>query len=265
MDQTLRDEILQANITLHKDEAALYDRIHPELTNQDERDRLRRLLNLATEKLPTGNPLRALDLGTGTGFVSQELLKRNFQVDAVDISAEMIERLRAKQPEALARKQLKTVVQDADRFLADEKGSYDLITASSVLHHFPDYSATIKAMVTHLKPGGSLIFFHEPCAEKASKIEFFLRRVDWKLSRLFVISRADLKTMKQLHLSYDMADYHVTHGFDEEKVQATLKTYGMEILSLERYATAQTGLLRFIFEVFFSPHTWSLVAQPKRR
>ena len=116
MDQTLRDEILQANITLHKDEAALYDRIHPELTNQDERDRLRRLLNLATEKLPTGNPLRALDLGTGTGFVSQELLKRNFQVDAVDISAEMIERLRAKQPEALARKQLKTVVQDADRF-----------------------------------------------------------------------------------------------------------------------------------------------------
>lgn len=263
MDQRLRDEILQANITLHKDEAALYDRIHPELTNQEERERLRRFLDLATQDFPKNSVFRALDVGTGTGFVSEELLARGFQVDAVDISKEMIERLRVKQPEALTNGKLKTVVQDADRFLTEEKGTYDLITASSVLHHFPDYSATMKQIVAHLNPGGSLIFFHEPCGGVVSKLELFLRRIDWKLSRAFVIAPRDLQEMNRLHLQYEMADYHVTHGFDEEKVQATLKENSIEVLHLERYSTAQTGLLRFLFKTFFAPHTWSLVGRPK--
>jgi 2-polyprenyl-3-methyl-5-hydroxy-6-metoxy-1,4-benzoquinol methylase len=263
MDQRLREEILQANITLHKDEAALYDRIHPELTNKDERDRLSRLLDLATQDSPDNKKRRALDLGTGTGFVSSELLTRGFEVDAVDISEEMIERLRAKQPEALASGKLHTVVQDADSFLKSQATSYDVITASSVLHHFPDYGETIKEMVAHLKPGGSLVFFHEPSSGKTSFIELFLRRIDWKLSRLFLVSQEDLATMKQLNLQYEMADYHVTHGFDEHTVQATLKAAGLEVVALERYATAQTGLIRSIFSIFFPPRTWSLVAKPK--
>src|SRR3989344_5969022 len=101
MDQRLHEEILSANIALHKDEAALYDRIHPELTDGDERRRLRRLLDVATQDLQAGRAYRVLDLGAGTGFVSGELLARGFCIDAVDISAEMIQRLKAKYGEAI--------------------------------------------------------------------------------------------------------------------------------------------------------------------
>lgn len=264
MDQHLRDEILQANITLHKQEAALYDRIHPELTNREERDRLRRFLDFTQKELGNTIALQALDIGTGTGFVSQELLKRGFTVEAVDISQEMIERLRRKEPDALNEGRLKTIVQDVDTFFAKERKTYDLITASSVLHHFPDYSATIQAMAAHLKPGGHLLFFHEPRRGDASKLEHLLRKIDWKLSRFFLLSREDLRQMKQLNLQYEMADYHVTHGFDEDLVQGILHKMGMEILQLERYSTAQTGLMRQIFYWFFPAHTWSLLARPRR-
>lgn len=263
MDPHLREEILEANIRLHKDEAALYDRIHPELTNQEERARLTRLLNIAITPLPSSSTHTALDIGCGTGFVSTELLKRGFHVHAVDISKEMIGRLETKQTEALSQGRLKTFVQDADRFL-DDADSYDLITASSVLHHFPDYAATIQAMAAHLNPGGSLIFFHEPSSGSTSFLELFLRRIDWKLSRTLLISPKDLATMKQLNLRYEMADYHVTHGFDEHRIQEALKATKIEVVTLERYATAQTGFIRTLFRLFFPPRTWSLVARPKK-
>ena len=69
--------------------------------------------------------------------------------------------------------------------------------------------------------------------------------------------------MNRLNLKYEMADYHVTHGFDERTVQATLRATGVEVVKLERYATAQTGLIRTIFSWFFPPRTWSLIARPK--
>lgn len=263
MDSHLREEILTANRTLHKDEAAFYDRIHPELTNEVERSRLERVLNLATANLREKQSYRALDVGTGTGFVSQALLKRGFTVDAVDISAEMIERLRMKEPEALANGRLETIVKDVDTFFTQTKNRYHMIAASSVLHHFPDYSETIRAMMSHLEPGGSLVFFHEPCGGEAGPLELLLRRVDWKLSRTFIVSSEDLHALKQLNLDYAMADYHVTHGFDEENVQACLRAEGFETIHLERYTTAQTGLMRWIFGIFFPSRTWTLVAKKR--
>lgn len=261
MDSTLREEILTANRTLHKDEAEFYDRIHPELTNETERTRLERALTIATTHLQDRQGYHALDVGTGTGFVSQALLKRGFVVDAVDISPEMIERLRAKEPDMLADGRLKTIVVDVDTFFTQTNSRYHVITASSVLHHFPDYTQTIRAMMDHLEPGGSLVFFHEPCGGEAGFLELFLRKVDWKLSRMFFVSRADLHALKHLNLDYAMADYHVTHGFDEDKVQECLRSQGFETIHLERYTTAQTGLIRWVFGTFFPPRTWSLVAK----
>jgi SAM-dependent methyltransferase len=261
MKDDVREQILAANIALHRDEAELYDRIHPELTNAEELRRLHRLVDLAVRLLPHGAGRHALDLGAGTGLVTGELLSHGFETDAVDLSPEMLARLRAKFGNALQGGRLRAHVEDAETFLARAEKPYDLITASSVLHHFPDYVAVIRLMTERLVPGGTVIFFHEPTSAASHPIESLLRRVDWKLARAFLIAKEDLQKLRELKLSYEMADYHATHGFDDRQVLAALEASGCKLKLIERYAVAQTGMMRKIFSLFFKPTTWCLVAQ----
>jgi hypothetical protein len=92
-------------------------------------------------------------------------------------------------------------------------------------------------------------------------LERFLRRVDWWISLRFLMSHEDLAELRRLHLSYDMADYHATHGFDEAKITEVLTRQCCEVIALERYATAHTALMRRLFSWFFPPTTWAMVAR----
>ena len=115
-------------------------------------DRLSRL-NSASEHLGQGTNLRALDLGTEQA-VSGELLKRGFQVDAVDISGRNDRCLRK-----TAKRHNRKIKNDHSGCRSlNKRRAPDMITASSILHHFPDYGATMKQMVTHLKPGLTRLF-----------------------------------------------------------------------------------------------------------
>lgn len=263
MDNDLRQSILKANTELHREEAELYDRIHPELNNAEERARLERMLDAALSGLPSETPRLALDVGAGTGFVTGQLLKRGFKVQAVDISPEMLAILASKFADAVRDGGVVASAQDVDAFLGNSQDAFSVIAISSVLHHLPDYAMTLKILAQKLVPGGALVVFHEPTGGELSGIEKGLQWLDWKIAWRLLTTARDRESIKAKKLDYGMADYHVTYGFDETRVQEALHAAGLAVEKLETYATAKSGFVRRLLGVMGKRRTWCLVARRK--
>ena len=101
------------------------------------------------DTLPTG---RALDVATGTGRNARFLAGEGYDVDAVDVSDEALDRAaRAADGEGV---DVNWIRADIDDF-AFENGAYDVITVSffAALDRLPDLLAA-------LAPGGVLVYEH---------------------------------------------------------------------------------------------------------
>ena len=94
---------------------------------------------------------RALDAGCGTGAVARRLAAKFDEVDAVDLSPEMIRIAREHSPDA----NLRYHVADLHDWLPREP-IYDCITSMAVLHHF-DARAIVPRLAAALRPGGTLL------------------------------------------------------------------------------------------------------------
>ena len=97
-DNDLAKKIYEENVRVHRFEAPIYERIHPEIFNHRVQQELQEDLSLVRKLLPSPNPFAsfegrpsALDIGCGTGNISVKLLKLGFRVTAVDISQEMLD------------------------------------------------------------------------------------------------------------------------------------------------------------------------------
>jgi len=95
-------------------------------------------------------PATALDVGSGTGLVAEELHRRwpEAQLTALDSSTAMLERAQRKLP------QLSILVGDIRTIEPEQK--FDAIFSSMVLHWLPDPRAAIMRWQSWLKPGGRL-------------------------------------------------------------------------------------------------------------
>ena len=93
----------------------------------------------------------AVDIGAGTGFLSQFLLEKGLKVIAVDESEQMIELTKSRfDGDVDAR------VGHAGN-LPVQTNSVDYAFANMYLHHVENPEAAIKEMVRILKPGGKVI------------------------------------------------------------------------------------------------------------
>ncbi|MGY1670932.1 class I SAM-dependent methyltransferase [Geodermatophilus sp. SYSU D00710] len=93
-----------------------------------------------------GRPLRVLDLGAGTGLLTDVLLAAGHEVVAVDLSARMLDQLRARHPGVPAR------VGGAEEIPLPDR-SVDAVVAGQAAHWFdPDPAARELRRV--LRPGG---------------------------------------------------------------------------------------------------------------
>lgn len=85
-------------------------------------------------------PARVLDVGAGTGFLSVLLARQGYQVDALDLSPGMLERLREKAKTAgLA---ITTIVGDAT---GTPFGPFDAVVERHLLWTLPDPGAALEA------------------------------------------------------------------------------------------------------------------------
>jgi ubiquinone/menaquinone biosynthesis C-methylase UbiE len=242
MEKELANKILEGNIELHKIEAEFYDQVHPEIFNKSEQKLTQQVLDLAISKIDS-QLIKVLDIGTGTGNIALKLLsdKNIERVIGLDLSAEMLDQLKTKIKEA---DPISLINKDFDSFLSENDEQFDLITISSVLHHLPDYYESLKKVISVLKPGGVLLILHEPTGEK-SKLMNILYWLDSRLQAYIFIPKKILKKLKKLN--YDLADYHVTHGFDLKGVINYFeKQENLEIFFQKKYNVFKLGIFRLI-------------------
>ncbi len=95
-----------------------------------------------------GAKTRVLDLGCGTGLVSEQLAARGCEVVGVDISTPMLERARVRVPQATF------VVAPAEE-LPFESGRFDAVTSAQAFHWF-DQPRTLRELARVTRPGGTI-------------------------------------------------------------------------------------------------------------
>ena len=122
----------------------------------------------AVEWLTGPPPLDVIDLGAGTGKLTQRLLAFGHRVTAVEPLPEMLERLRATTPDATAVLGTAEVIPLAD-------GSADVLTAAQAFHWF-DHGRALPEIARVLRPHGRLALVwntrdeRDPWVERLSEV-----------------------------------------------------------------------------------------------
>jgi ubiquinone/menaquinone biosynthesis C-methylase UbiE len=105
--------------------------------------------------LPPGGYADVLDVGCGTGFVSEAMIAQRGarRITGVDPSEAMLERFRAK----LASLPVEaTLIRAGVHDMPVADGAFDAVVSGMAFHWFPDKPAAVAAMARRLRPGGVL-------------------------------------------------------------------------------------------------------------
>ncbi len=111
--------------------------------------------------------LSVLDAGCGTGAYSQAIVERVGRIEALDMSAGMLDRAHAKLAAEAEAGRIR-FHQGAIEELPLEAGSVDAVTINQVVHHlgdepedgFPRLRNVVAEFARVLRPGGVLVFNH---------------------------------------------------------------------------------------------------------
>lgn len=105
--------------------------------------------------MPSGDYDEILDVGCGTGFVSEEMVARfdTTRVTGVDPSAGMLEQFREK----LSGLSIEATLECAGvHDMAVPAGAFDAVVSGMAFHWFPQKPEAVAAMARRLRPGGVL-------------------------------------------------------------------------------------------------------------
>lgn len=156
-----RHLVLAVNELYHDLEGAAYAMVHPEIFLQ-ESFRWKRLLKKYVQN--GDHPITILDIGSGTGFVGEQMmncLKANDTIICSDVSKTMLSIAQKNLEERYPRVHVKSL-KLIDEDLPLEDNSINIITMNSVLHHVPEPQRLLKNIARILAPGGLLFIGHEP-------------------------------------------------------------------------------------------------------
>jgi 2-polyprenyl-3-methyl-5-hydroxy-6-metoxy-1,4-benzoquinol methylase len=116
-------------------------------------DAARRLQQAVLHHLPSMPKRRILDVGSGSGWLGEELERRSAQasmVVSIDLGIANLRKIRSRSPGALL------VAADVDR-LPFRAGSFDSVVASEVLEHLNRPDHAVRQLADVLAPAGRLV------------------------------------------------------------------------------------------------------------
>ncbi len=116
-------------------------------------------------------PGRLLDVGTGAGHTAFAFAPRIARVDALDLTAEMLEQVAVGARER-GLGNIHCQLGDAEALPYPDR-SFDLVTSRLCAHHFEDARAFVSEAARVLKPDGVLLIVDSLAPEDASSDTFF--------------------------------------------------------------------------------------------
>jgi ubiquinone/menaquinone biosynthesis C-methylase UbiE len=153
------DEQIQFNRKVNDRVSRKYERLHGEIFNAIEQERLQKALNTAVEGVRTGaQPLKALDYGCGSGNLTRHLIELGMETVSADISEGFLALIERNFSQTGLSKVLTINGKDLSNIPSNE---FDLVATYSVLHHVPDYLHIVKEMGRVVKPSGVIYIDHE--------------------------------------------------------------------------------------------------------
>lgn len=131
------------------------------------------------DRLPVDSPSRILEIGSGTGYLTEKLAAMwpQAHIDAVDLSEAMVEEAQTRLGRSASR--CRFIVGDAERWAEEtlsepgsrgneDRGIYDIIVSNATFQWFVDPEQTTKRLLRLLQRGGVFAFstfgprtFHE--------------------------------------------------------------------------------------------------------
>ncbi|MBP8910381.1 MAG: class I SAM-dependent methyltransferase [Phycisphaerae bacterium] len=226
-------------------DAAVYERVHGEIFNPIEQQRLRGMLRQALESIRTGTgQIQALDFGCGSGNLTRHLIELGAHTTSADLSEDFLKDIRRKFSASGLSQTLKLNGRDLSNV---PDAQFDLVAAYSVLHHVPDYLAIVRELCRVVKPGGVLYLDHEATEtyfQRPPHYGEFLRRarprVDWRrFLRLVLDVRGYVHILRRLrNPRYKReGDIHVwpDDHIEWDKIEAILAAEGFEIVVRQDY------------------------------
>ena len=138
------EDQIQFNRRVNDRVSRRYERLHGEIFNPVEQQRLRDALNVAINAIKTGSkPLKALDYGCGSGNLTKHLIDLGIHTVSADISEGFLALIERN----FSQTDLSEVLTVNGRDLSNVPGGrFDLVATYSVLHHVPDYLRIVQEM-----------------------------------------------------------------------------------------------------------------------
>jgi ubiquinone/menaquinone biosynthesis C-methylase UbiE len=265
---SLKEQIHQANVEVHRSEAKYYEALHPEVYCKKEQNRISDKLKMA-DKLVTDNKKFALDVGAGTGNLTGKLLQMGYWVVAVDISPEMCAILQRKYCAYLKSNKL-TIINSPIENLDFDEGKFDLITCYSALHHLPNYLLALKSLSVFLKKGGVIYIDHEasPFYWKSERNEFatLVKDVYFHSNPLLNSLYFQIIALKVPVIDYSLSDYwhKKEHSLNHKSIEEVFKQEGYKFSKRTDYYQTSTWIwnpISLIYQFIGSPEMSFWIAQ----
>ncbi len=153
----------RVNVIFHKYESQSYDEMHANMWQSLPRQFELLVSDFLAVNPKLNRPMRALDIGCGTGLATEMILRTPLgqkieEIDMVDTSAEMLDHSRRRMG---GRRQQVKFYHGVVEHLPQGK-AYDVIYTCSVLHHIPDLESFAHTVTSLQAPGGIFLHIQDP-------------------------------------------------------------------------------------------------------
>jgi len=239
------EDQIEFNKIVNDEVSGKYDRLHGEIFNSIEQQRLHKALTTAIDAIRTGNkPITALDYGCGSGNLTRHLIELGANTVSADISQSFLAMIERNFSQTGLSKVLKLNGKDLSN-VSDEQ--FDLAAIYSVLHHVPDYLHIVEELCRVVKSGGVIYIDHEVVESYYNRqkeyIEFVRKaRPKVNLKRYFTLL---IDVPGYIHIFRRLmnprykreGDIHVwpDDHIEWDKIEYILTANGFEIVSIEDY------------------------------
>ena len=249
---------IKHNLIVHDKIAKKYERVHGEIYNEVEQNRLHGALQSALSQVKTtDHPKLALDFGCGAGNETEHLTQLGCDVLACDISQGFLDLIQQRQYPTIV-KTLKLNGIDLSN-IADD--SCDIVMAYSVLHHIPNYIDILVEFARVLKPGGILFIDHESSSNvwtsdsvRSAFLQEMAKAVGSRYLKYFKLKNYLMWFIwKFINPRYQPeGDIHVypDDHIEWNKVATALVASGVEIVSESDYLLFKRGYDQVVYEKY---------------